>query len=173
MISIKCPHCHAGLKVDEGKIPLEITSFKCPKCKQPISVSLLSQIKKEDVLNNDSETRLIRPFLRTTGQLLVLATPDTPEQVFSFQEGVYTIGRKSKTSKATIGIVTNDKSMSREHIRIEVKKDSKGGYKHYLSDNNSKNHTLYNSSYLENGEVVVLNNGDEIVIGHTTLHFNE
>ena len=55
----------------------------------------------------------------------------------------------------------------------EVKKDSKGRYKHYLSDNNSKNHTLYNSNYLENGEVVVLNDGDEIVIGHTTLRFNE
>ncbi|WP_302138704.1 zinc-ribbon domain-containing protein, partial [uncultured Parabacteroides sp.] len=42
MISVKCPHCHVGLKVDEGKIPLDITSFKCPKCKQPIPVSLLS-----------------------------------------------------------------------------------------------------------------------------------
>ena len=59
------------------------------------------------------------------------------------------------------------------HIRIEVKKDPKGGYKHFLSDNNSKNHTLYNSNYLENGEVVVLKNNDEIIIGHTVLRFNE
>ena len=80
---------------------------------------------------------------------------------------------KSKASTATIGIVTADKSMSREHIRIEVKKDAKGGYKHYLSDNNSKNHTLYNSNYLENGEIVVLNNNDEIIIGRTVLRFNE
>ena len=69
--------------------------------------------------------------------------------------------------------MTADKSMSREHIRIEVKKDAKGGYKHYLSDNNSKNHTLYNSNYLENGEIVVLNNNDEIIIGRTVLRFNE
>ena len=115
MISVKCPHCHVGLKVDEGKIPLDITSFKCPKCKQPIPVSLLSMEKG-----------------------------------------------KSNASTATIGIVTADKSMSREHIRIEVKKDAKGGYKHYLSDNNSKNHTLYNSNYLENGEIVILNNNDEM-----------
>ena len=114
MISVKCPHCHVGLKVDEGKIPLVY-----------------------------------------------------------LQEGVYIIGRKSKASTATIGIVTADKSMSREHIRIEVKKDAKGGYKHYLSDNNSKNHTLYNSNYLENGEIVVLNNNDEIIIGRTVLRFNE
>ena len=62
--------------------------------------------------------------------------------------------------------------MSREHIRIEVKKDERGGYKLYLSDNNSKNHTLYNSNYLDEGEIVVLNNNDEIIIGHTILRFN-
>ena len=115
----------------------------------------------------------VQPFRMTTGHLSVIANADTPEQTFPLQEGVYIIGRKSKASTATIGIVTADKSMSREHIRIEVKKDAKGGYKHYLSDNNSKNHTLYNSNYLENGEIVVLNNNDEIIIGRTVLRFNE
>lgn len=171
MISVKCPHCHVGLKVDEGKIPLDITSFKCPKCKQLIPVSLLSQ-KKGD-RTSESETVLIQPLRMTTGHLFVIANDDTPEQTFPLQEGSYTIGRKSNASNATIGIVTTDKSMSREHIRIEVKKDAKGGYKHYLSDNNSKNHTLYNSNYLEDGEIVVLKNNDEIIIGHTVLRFNE
>ena len=170
MISVKCPHCHVGLKVDEGKIPLDITSFKCPKCRQPIPVSLLSMEKGS--VASESETVLIQPFRMTTGHLSVIANADTPEQTFPLQEGVYIIGRKSKASTATIGIVTADKSMSREHIRIEVKKDAKGGYKHYLSDN-SKNHTLYNSNYLENGEIVVLNNNDEIIIGRTVLRFNE
>ena len=174
MISIKCPHCHVGLKVDEGKIPLGITSFKCPKCKRMIPVSLLYQEKQNsgDAVR-DTDTMVLKPLPTKAGQLSVLANIDTPEQTFAFQEGIYTIGRKSNSSKATMGILTKDKSMSREHIRIEVKKDSKGRYKHYLSDNNSKNHTLYNSNYLENGEVVVLNDGDEIVIGHTTLRFNE
>ena len=171
MISVKCPHCHVGLKVDEGKIPLDITSFKCPKCKQLIPVSLLSQ-KKGD-RTSESETVLIQPLRMTTGHLSVIANDDTPEQTFPLQEGSYTIGRKSNASNATIGIVTTDKSMSREHIRIDVKKDAKGGYKHYLSDNNSKNHTLYNSNYLEDGEIVVLKNNDEIIIGHTVLRFNE
>ena len=156
MISVKCPHCHVGLKVDEGKIPLDITSFKYPKCRQPIPVSLLSMEKGS--VASESETVLIQPFRMTTGHLSVIANADTPEQTFPLQEGVYIIGRKSKASTATIGIVTADKSMSREHIRI---------------DNNSKNHTLYNSNYLENGEIVVLNNNDEIIIGRTVLRFNE
>ena len=163
MISVKCPHCHVGLKVDEGKIPLDITSFKCPKCKQPIPVSLLSMEKGSTA--SESETVLIQPLRMTTGRLSVIANADTPEQTFPLQEGVYIIGRKSNASTATIGIITADKSMSREHIRIEVKKDVKGGYKHYLSDNNR--------NYLENGEIVVLNNNDEIIIGRTVLRFNE
>ena len=126
MIAVKCPHCHVGLKVDEGKIPLGITSFKCPKCKEPIPLSLLSEKSNHQEVDSD-----------------------------------------------TILIITSDRTMSREHICIEVKKDSKGGYKHFLTDNNSKNHTLYNNSYLENGEVVVLNDNDEIIIGRTVLRFNE
>ena len=171
MISVKCPHCHVGLKVDEGKLPLDLTSFKCPKCKQAIPVSLLKLGKNSD--DSDQDTILVHPVSTTTGRLTVIADPLTLEQTFPLYEGIAIVGRKSNASNATIGIVTADKSMSREHIRIEVKKDSKGGYKHFLSDNNSKNHTLYNSNYLENGEVVVLNNNDEIIIGHTVLRFNE
>ncbi len=171
MISIRCPHCHVGLKVDEGKLPPGIQSFKCPKCKQSIPVSLLSEKKVSDI--PVSETTLLQPLKTSTGTLTVLADENTVEQIFSLYEGISIIGRGSVASNATIGIATNDRSMSREHIRIEVKKDAKGGYKHYLSDNNSKNYTLYNSSFLEKGEVVVLNDNDEIIIGRTVLRFNE
>jgi predicted Zn finger-like uncharacterized protein len=57
MISIKCPHCQVGLKVDEGKLPLGITSFKCPKCKQAIPISLV--MEKKNGTSDDSETILI------------------------------------------------------------------------------------------------------------------
>lgn len=167
MISVKCPHCNVGLKVDEGKLPLGISSFNCPKCKQSIPISFLH--KKE----SEAETILLHtPLLKNTGKISVLSNEETSEQVFLLQEGIYVIGRESKTSKATIRIQTMDRSMSREHIRIEVKKDSMEGYKHYLSDNNSKNQTLYNNNYLRKGEVVVLSDNDEITLGRTTLRFN-
>jgi predicted Zn finger-like uncharacterized protein len=172
MISVKCPHCHVGLKVDEKKLPPGIDSFKCPKCKRPIPVSMLSQ--KEGEGTSSSDTALLHPLKKGIGRITVLPNAETAEQVFLLTEGVSVIGRKSsKPSLATISIETTDRSMSREHIRIEVKKDSKGGYKHYLSDNNSKNHTLYNSNYLGEGEEVILNNNEEIIIGRTVLRFNE
>lgn len=171
MIAVKCPHCHVGLKVDEGKIPLGITSFKCPKCKEPIPLSLLSEKCNHQEI--DSDTILVTPVKTGIGRLTVLPDADTPEQAFPLHEGKVVIGRKSNASQATMPIITADRTMSREHICIEVKKDSKGGYKHFLTDNNSKNHTLYNNNYLENGEVVVLNDNDEIIIGRTVLRFNE
>lgn len=171
MIAIKCPHCFVGLKVDEGKIPEGISTFKCPKCKKPIPVSLLSN--NDNHQDADSETILVNMMKTGIGKLTVFPNAETPEQSFPLHEGKVIVGRKSNASKATLQIVTADKTMSRQHICIDVKKDSKGRFTHYLSDNNSKNHTLYNGNYLESGEVIVLKDDDEIIIGQTMIRFNE
>lgn len=123
MIAVKCPHCHVGLKVAEGKIPLGITSFKCPKCKEPIPLSLLSE--KSNHQEVDSDTILVTPVKTGIGRLTVLPDADTPEQAFPLHEGKVVIGRKSNASQATMPIITSDRTMSREHICIEVKKIQK------------------------------------------------
>lgn len=171
MIAIKCPHCQVGLKVDEGKIPLGLTSFKCPKCKGSIPTSLLHTPADEP--QSEPETTLVHPIRNGMGRLTVVADEQTPEQLFPLHEGRMIIGRKSNAAKANILIQTADRTMSRAHAVIEVKPDGKGGYKHYLSDNNSKNHTLYNQNYLEDGEVVVLQDNDELVLGHTVIRYND
>ncbi|MDR0698290.1 MAG: FHA domain-containing protein [Tannerella sp.] len=172
MIPIKCPHCQVRLKVDETRIPEGIVSFKCPKCKREIPISYLKQKTGNDV---EEETLVVLPKLKKTGigRLTVLPDSDTPRQEFQLNEGVIIVGRKAKVSTAAICIQTNDKTMSRSHLCIEVKKNPKGGYFHCLSDNNSKNNTLYNGKYIENGDVVVLKDNDEIVMGRTTVRFNE
>lgn len=171
MISVKCPHCHVGLKVDEGKIPLDISSFKCPRCKGLIPVSLLHELQSNK--DEEQDTVVIRQTKSLCGKLTVLPNSETPEQHFQLHEGVYTVGRESPSSKADIAIKTSDRSMSRAHIRIEVKGNPEKGYKHYLSDNHSKNHTMCNNNSLGEGEIVILRDGDEIVIGHTIIRFNE
>ena len=173
MISVKCPHCKIGLKVDETKIPQEIVSFKCPKCKMAIPVSYIEQILGQD---GDGETVVVshKSIQQTLGKLTVLPTPGTPPQEFQLSEGILIIGRSAKVTSANICIVTDDKTMSRSHLQIEVKKNNKGnGYIYYLADNNSKNHTLYNGKCIESGEVVVLKDNDVIVLGRTIVRFNE
>jgi len=173
MISVKCPHCKIGLKIDETKIPQDIVSFKCPKCKKEIPISFVDQLLGQA---NDVETVVVTPKAKQhgTGMLTVPSSSETPQQEFQLNEGVIIVGRKAKVSTATICIITDDKTMSRNHICIEVKKNPKGnGYFHYLSDNNSKNNTLYNGKCIENGEVVVLKDNDVLVLGRTIVRFNE
>jgi hypothetical protein len=172
MISVKCPHCHVGLKVDEQKIPEGIASFKCPKCKEEIPISVLEGKSKSSPAPG-GDTAILQPVRKGGGKLTVTGNADTPAQTFLLQEGLYIVGRKASVSKANICIETGDKLMSRSHIRIEVKRNPQGGLVHSLSDNNSKNRTLYNGKYLDEGEVIVLKNNDEIVVGHTVLRFNE
>ncbi|OAV71000.1 hypothetical protein Barb6_01560 [Bacteroidales bacterium Barb6] len=172
MIPVRCPHCHMGLKVDEKKLPAGIRLFKCPSCKEAIPISLLTEGDLCVFDSDFSDTVLIRQPNAGTGKIILLTDGDTNVHSFPLHEGMNVIGRKSAASQATIHIDTGDKSMSREHIRIEVKKDGEQGYKHYLSDNNSKNRTLCNSNYLGEGETIVLNDKDEIVIGHTVLQFS-
>ncbi|MDR1407515.1 MAG: FHA domain-containing protein [Tannerella sp.] len=174
MIPVKCPHCGVGLKVDEQKIPKGITSFKCPKCKHEISVAQLRDLQAARQASSDGSTELLQPLKKSEGKLIVLPDAHTPEQTFPLhEEGLYIVGRKAATSHADICIDTQDKAMSRNHLQLEVKKGAHGNPIHSLLDNRSKNRTRYNGRYLEEGEVIVLKNNDEIVIGDTVLRFCE
>jgi hypothetical protein len=172
MISVKCPHCNVGLKVDEQKIPEGIASFKCPKCKADIPISVLEGKQKGSPVSGEN-TAILQPVKKGSGMLTVIRDAETPAQTFLLEEGLYIVGRKASVSKANICIETEDKLMSRSHIRIEVKRNPQSGLVYSLSDNNSKNRTLYNSKYLENGEVVVLKDKDEVTLGHTVVRFSE
>ena len=168
MISIRCPHCHIGLKIDETKIPSNLQTFNCPKCKSTIPVTMVTS--KQD----DSETVILSiPGQKEekTGKLHVLPNEFTQEQWIPLSEGVNIVGRKSAIKESKTSIDTSDKLMSRNHIGIEIRKDAKGKYNHYLYDNKSTNRTLYNSNYIEPGEIVILKNKDEIQIGQTRLIF--
>jgi FHA domain. len=170
MISIHCPHCQIGLKVDETKIPADLQTFKCPKCKKPIPVTAVTSN------HDDSETIILSiPGQKDgkVGKLHVLPNEFTSEQWLQLSEGINIIGRKSSSQESKTSIETSDKLMSRNHIGIEIRKDAKGNYNHYLYDNKSTNRTLYNSNYIEPGEIVILKNNDEIQIGKTRLIFVE
>jgi predicted Zn finger-like uncharacterized protein len=172
MISVKCPHCKAGLKVNETKIPESILSFKCPKCKNEIPVSFIRQkLESQNVF--ETVVLVKKSKNQGIGRLTVLQNEDTPQQEFQLQEGENIIGRKANVCMASVCILTEDKTMSRSHVKIEVKKNPKGGYFHCLSDNNSINHTLYNGKSIESEDIVVLRDGDELLLGKTTVRFNE
>jgi len=172
MISIRCPHCQVGLKIDESKIPANIQTFNCPKCKQAILISYVMNNQSVD----DSETVILSApegKIAKAGKLHVLPNEFTIEQFIRLSEGTNVIGRKSASKESPTAIDTKDKLMSRAHIIVEVNHVAKGNIIHSLYDNKSTNRTLYNKNYIEPGEVVILKNNDEIQIGQTRLIFEE
>lgn len=172
MISVVCPHCSVKLKVDETRIPPALRAFKCPKCGGSISVSIVKQATTPDDVGDTVLIPKVGGRTKTVGKLCI-KNSNEGEISFPLKEGVNIIGRNSKTSNATIKILTDDRSMSREHARIEVVPDFKGGYRHFLSDFGSKNHTFHNDNQLNKGDSVILQPGDFIVIGKTALFFEE
>lgn len=171
MLFIKCPYCKVRLKIDESKIPAHLNAFNCPRCKQPISISLLHQYK---IVSNSEDTIYIQKNDNTTATLTVLPDACTPSQSFQLRTGINIIGRKNgNTSEAKIEIETNDKLMSREHIKIEAVQYGNGEYNYLLSDYSSKNQTRHNNHYLNQGEIIVLRDKDEIEIGNTKIQFNK
>ena len=131
MISLKCPHCKVGLKVDESKIPSGITSFKCPKCKAEIPLTYLADRPQKE---SDSETIVVsqQHQHQEAGRLTVLPDENTLQQEFSLHAGILVVGRKANVSTATISVPTEVKTMSSGHVRIDVKHTPSGACSHYL-----------------------------------------
>jgi len=123
MISIRCPHCQIGLKVDENKIPANIQAFNCPKCKTPIPITY---VKQKQVPDNSETVFLSSPIVNDEkiGKLHVIPNEMTPEQTIQLSEGINIVGRKSSNLKSATAIETEDKLMSRSHIGIEIRKDT-------------------------------------------------
>ena len=117
MISVKCPHCKVGLKVDETRIPEGLTAFKCPKCKREIPISYLDQKIGQ---TTDVDTLVVSS--KTTGKglgyLNVIPNTETPQQEFQLSEGIIIVGRKAKVSTATICIQTDEKTIDRKSTRL-------------------------------------------------------
>lgn len=187
---IKCPYCSAKLKIasmPENKKGVAIT---CPICKHK---SLLSDFIVVNANNlNDggapstqegrastgavqrkmsSEETLIGTLDRKLGQIGSLVMPDGG--MVRLHVGVNTIGRRAQASQSEIQFadINNSKKASRHHARIEVIPQSSGSYLHTISNWENKNGTMVNGVKLNEGDTVVLHDGDLITCGDVPLRF--
>ena len=99
-------------------------------------------------------------------------------QRYILQEGRNIVGRASQSGGATVGIVTDDKSMSREHCLMEAIATKSGRVKVVLSDLRDAKKMevrpiLLNDEPVLPGERLVLENSDEIVLGTQLLRFTQ
>lgn len=159
---ITCPQCKATLRVrfhklQESKEPLDAKTF-LPDRRKPIN-------EGADI---DGNTCLPQSLGKSKKPILIVGGKEYPLSI-----GVNTIGRKSPTSSATVQIPSEDGYMSRRHAKIAVSITKTGLLKSVISNDKNKNPTMVEGQEIMQEDEIILTNGDEIVMGKTTLTYLE
>lgn len=192
IIQIKCPFDGAVLTVKN--VPgIESKNVTCPICKHKYPFTEFKRVQPSGkAFNSDPDTEYPdqdEPPTQYThggsnnedtvgswntgndiiGEIVVLSTGAK----YKLKPGRNIIGRKASQSGADMKIDTGDKrSMSREHIVIDVKKVPAKGYVHYISLYKEKvNKTTIGNEPLQWGDCIVLENGDIINLPDAAVKF--
>ncbi|MDE6559856.1 MAG: FHA domain-containing protein [Muribaculaceae bacterium] len=185
IIQIKCPFCGAVLSV-KNQPGIETKNVTCPICKQKSPFLQFKKVKasayydetpteyphKEECTQysyEKEEKTQMGEMNFTLGKVKVLDSGVS----YQLKPGRNVIGRKGAKSGADFQINTGEKrSMSREHIVIEVKKIPAKGYVHYLSLFKERvNKTFIGNEPLLYGDCIVLNHGDIIRLPDANIKF--
>lgn len=161
---IQCPRCLGMLEVTNPKNePSLLITCPNPQCNAKMRVDFQTG---ETVLAQADKGDTIIGHLSFAGDKYPLA------------EGINTIGRKAKSSQATIQIDTDDRSMSRLHAQIKVVRLNTGRIKAILSDRRDEKKMASFPLTIEEeplfpGDAVNLANGDIIQMGKTKLKYKK
>ena len=192
IIQIKCPFDGAVLAV-KNQPGIESKNVTCPICKHKYPFTQFKRVYSNtgdedpdtDYPDSDEYTKYDGEYTRyeddedktkikenlnlTLGTVKVIGSG----KIYQLKPGRNVIGRKAQQSGADFQIDTDEKrSMSREHIVIEVKKDPAKGFVHYVSLYKEKvNKTFLGNEQLFYGDCIRLNHGDLIKLPDATIIF--
>lgn len=170
---IKCPNCGSILEVRNSKNET-VKLITCPQCKVTLSVKFkhLEPLEAHTCLAKNQqiggETQLQPQNTQTKTACL-----EVGGRTYKLSEGVNVVGRKASSSQATVQIDTSDKYMSRQHAKIVVTRMPGGKFKAVISNDRNKNISTIDGQDLLQGDAIVLNDGDRIVMGETTVIYKE
>ncbi len=88
---------------------------------------------------------------------------------YSLMEGVNTVGREDKRLPSDLQI--KDPEMSRRSVRIDASLVDNGSYSFLFRVLKALNPVKVNGHVIDAGKSVRLSDGDNIMMGSTTLHF--
>lgn len=185
-IKIKCPTCGKILRLADAP-NINQATFTCPVCKDKHMVGKCQRYvdapttEETRYSGNQSgeETRIAGGCANGGEKTRIYSAPQQPAigslidasgRVYTLRQGTNTIGRKADSSPATVQIVTDDRYMSRNHAIIEVQQSANKTV-HLLKNGANKNPSYLNGTLIAAGDQLVLNNGDRLQLGKTTLTF--
>lgn len=182
IIKIPCPYCGKEALVQSnvlipkfGKtVKLECKNTSCGKLFSiTINEEFAAKVNLFSHLSVGTKTVIEIPKdkEKNTVNNAFLKNGDSGES-YKLSEGINVIGRQSLIAKEqTLGIITDDTTMSRIHCEIVVNKNSTG-LELILSDKKSKNRTYLNDDkeMIKQNEKIFLNDGDCLLLGQTKIY---
>lgn len=157
---------------------IESKSVTCPVCKHKHP---FTEFKKVTHTSEEEEpTDYEYTDYKTSGHAssgpdftLGILREDASGKVHHLRPGRNVIGRAAAKSGADIRLETGgSKRMSREHLVIDVKKDSEKGYVHYASlFKDGMNDTFINDEKLYFGDTVILHDKMRVDLPDFTVYF--
>lgn len=149
MIYVKCPKCGRVLQI-QNQPGIEHMFVTCPVCgtRSPLSACKRVVKKCEDTVL--FQHKVDKVFL----------VDNAMGNSYELPLGCNSVGRAHATSLANVQITTTDKGMSRVHSVINVIRTNSGNLRCVISNANNKNATYVNGEKLEDGDEIVLHDGD-------------
>lgn len=188
-ISIVCPKCKSRFKITVDSIQkLDGQSFSCPKCK---SRTPFAALLPAAAVANDLKTHIggaapvamktnIQPAAPVGQQPMKthIATHVGPKLIvqgldntINLTAGNFTLGRDSSDSRATIRIAP-DMYMSRLHAQLAVTLEG-NRWKCIICSVKDENPAYVNSTKVPSKAGIVLQDGDKIIMGTTTVVYKQ
>lgn len=170
-VQITCPQCRATLSVTNSKNE-EVKRIKCPNCGKQIDIRFKRPVREDGAtvlggIPTGGETQLGPVSVSRKKAYMELNGVR-----YNLEIGRNTIGRKAKTSSADVQLDTPDLYMSRQHAIINVRRLPDGSIKSDIANDQNKNATRVNGMELLASDEIVLNDGDRIQMGDTTVIFH-
>lgn len=170
-VEIICPQCHVRLSVTNSKNE-EVKRIKCPNCGKQIDIRFKRPVREDGAtvlggIPTGGETQLGPVSVSRKKAYLELNCVR-----YNLEIGRNTIGRKAKTSSADVQLDTTDLYMSRQHAIINVRRLPDGSIKSDIANDQNKNATLVNGIEIMPNDILVLQDGATIKMGHTTVTFH-
>ncbi len=161
---ITCPNCHGKLEVSNPK-KQQMLMIVCPNptCGAKIRVRFDTG---ETIFAQKKIVSIVSGYISFS------------KKNFELHEGRNTVGRYNSKHEAQIELETYDKTMSRVHCLLEVVRTESGRVKVIVSDLRSadkiaKKPTLISDEPLEEGDRLVLEDGDTIQMGDQIIRFHQ
>ena len=155
----RCPQCMSVLKVKNSHNE-DVKTIVCPVCSTSLTVTFHCDKADGHTILPDQCHLMKKAYLRHHGVNYELSM------------GQNVVGRKAITSEANIQIETEDMMMSRQHAEIICGFNDAGQLVCTLSNKNGKNGTTVNSIRLKDGDKVVLEDSNVLMLGNTTISFH-